>query len=447
MAIDWFGMKKRQEALKTALKREIESEMAPEPQSYLQGYEESDSISGRDPRVSYKTLQSCYTKESWVRACIDVIQRTAISNGHRLVPVKEGTELRDREIEPISNLLERPNAEDTFSDILSEIIIDLHIYGDSYVEVVLDNQGKPAALYNLYAPSMKVLVNKHGVVLGYIQTSSSLSRGSSDKPVVFSPDEVLHFKLPNPGNEVYGLSPLESLFLPIETDLWAQEYNKKFFQNHATPKLHVDLGNCTLSQLKRTRAYFASQLRGAHNAHKTLITEGGAKITVIGVRPVDMEFLAQRKFSRDEICGVMGVPPMKIGVFEDVNRASASESDKTFKSEKIIPLQRMIAKKLNLKLVSKFNANVKFQFVELDLRDAKEQAEIDKIDIESGVKTVDEVRKQRGLPPRDKKEEPMDEPADEEPEEMETEPTEDTSEETEETEQKNLRERKGYIAK
>lgn len=402
MAIDWFGMQKRQEALKTALKREIEKELNATSQSYLQGWDSSDEKTGRDPRVSYQTLQSLYTRESWVRACIDVIQRTAISNGYRLLPAQGVNEskIQDREVAPILSLLERPNPNDTFSDIISEIIIDLHIYGDAYVEIVKDKtQGKPIALFNLYAPSIKVLVDKHGTVLGYLQQSLSLSRGGKDKPVLFKPDEVLHLKLPNPGSEVYGLSPLESLFLPIETDLWAQEYNKKFFQNHATPKLHVDLGECTLAQLKRTREYFASQLRGAANAHKTLITEGGAKINVIGVRPVDMEFLAQRKFSRDEICAVMGVPPMKIGISEDVNRASAAEHDKSFKAEKIIPLQRMIAKKLNHSLISLFNAQVEFHFVELDLRDAKEQAEIDKIEIEVGIKTIEEVRKQRGLPP------------------------------------------------
>ena len=130
------------------------------------------------------------------------------------------------------------------------------------------------------------------------------------------------------------MSPLESLLIPIETDLWAQTYNKKFFQNNATPRLHVDLGNCNLPQLKRVREYFNWALKGPENAHKTLVTEGGAKITVVGTQPKDMEFLNQRKFSRDEICAVFGVPPMKIGIFEDVNRASASESDKSFKKEK-----------------------------------------------------------------------------------------------------------------
>ena len=398
--MDIFGFKKRQDLLKEALKREIQREMIPESHSYLQGWEERQAKEGRAPKVSYAQLEMLYKRESWVRASIDVIQRTATSNNYRLVSADENKELNTSRVKPIMDLLERPNPDDTFSDILAEIILDLHIYGDAYVELVKDKKGNPAALYNIYAPSLRVVVNQHGTILGYIQKSMGIL--SSSKPVAFKADEIVLFRLPNPGNEVYGLSPLESLALPIEIDLYAQNYNKTFFKNHATPRLHVDLGNCTLPQLKRVREYFNTYFKGSSNAHKTIVTEGGAKITTIGVKPNDMEFLNQRKFSRDEICAVLGVPPMKLGIFEDVNRASALEADKSFKSEKIIPLQKQIAKKINSCIISKFNKigdSVKLEFMELDLRDAKEQAEIDQLDIESGVLTIDEIRHKRGLGP------------------------------------------------
>lgn len=398
---DIFGTQKRKqeqiEELKALLKQDIEEKINTSSQAYLSDWEERQKTVGRAHKVSYATLQQLYTKESWVRACIDAIQRASISNGFRLVPTNEEEELKeDGRLKPIFSLLEAPNSEDTFADIISEIIIDLHIYGDAYVEIAKNKQGIPIALFNVNVPSMKILVDKHGKILGYIQLPQGVR---TQNPVIFSPDEIIHFKFPNPGNEVYGLSPLESLFIPIETDLLAQSYNKKFFENHATPKLHVDLGNCTLQQLKRTRMYFSKELQGVRNAHKTLVTEGGAKINVIGTKPSDMEFLNQRKFSRDEICSVLGVPPIKIGISEDVNRASAGEHDKTFKSEKVIPLQRMIATKLNLRLISLFKLDVKFEFVEVDLRDAKEQAEIDEIYVRNGIVTINELRKKRGLPP------------------------------------------------
>ena len=407
MVIDLFGIAKRRELLKAALKRELERELQPGSRSYLQDWDTRQEKEGRTPKISYKHLEAIYRKESWIRAAIDVIQRTATSNGYRLIGknTKEIVDPNSKEFAPIISLLARPNADDTLEEILAEVVVDLHLYGDAYLEIVRDKLGNPVALYNIYAPSIKIKVDEHGTVDGYIQSPMGILTGNKSS-IEFEPNEVAHFRLPNPGNEVYGLSPLESLEIVIETDLYAQDYNRNFFKNHAVPRLHVDLGNCTLPQLKRIREYFALEIQGSANAHKTIVTEGGAKITPIGTKPNDMEFLNQRKFSRDEILSVLGVPPMKLGVFEDVNRASSQEADKSFKSEKIIPLQRMLAKKFNSDIISTFNKigeKVLFEFVEVDLRDAKEQAQIDQIEIESGVLSIDEVRRKRGLGPKNKK--------------------------------------------
>ena len=400
--IEFF--KEKYAAKKSALKDEIlkliDSNLA-ESSAIIQDWDTQDQTEGRNQKISYRTLEQIYKKESWVRAAIDAIYRTATSNGFRLITEDENdpNQLTEKEISRIMALLRTPNPDDSFTDIVAEIAVDLHLYGDAYLEIVKDDLGIPVSIYNLYAPSIKIKVNKNGTILGYIQNASGTRiRNGQGTAVEFEPEEIVHFKLPNPGNEVYGLSPIESLLIPIETDLQAQQYNLTFFKNNATPKLHIDLGNCTLQQLKRTKEFFKREYLG--NPHKTLITEGGVKVTPIGTKPAEMEFLKLRKFSRDEILAVFGVPPMKVGITEDVNRASALEADKSFKADKIIPLQRMISKKINLCVIKLFNEpRVRFEFVELDLRDQKEQAEIDALDIKAGILTINEVRKKRGLPP------------------------------------------------
>lgn len=396
MAIKFNFFRRGRERLKSQLIKEISEQLSVSPSTYLQGYSESDSTQGRPQRVSYRTLKQLYCKESWVRAAIDVIARTATSNGWKLVPEDEDADLssiKNSKIKGLVRLLKHPNNEDTFTDIVSEIIIDLHLYGDAYLEIV-EQDGIPVGLFNIDASSIKIAVDEHGQVLKYLQ-----SAGWGKKPVELEPQEVIHFKLHNPGNEIYGLSPLESLFIPIETDLYAQSYNKNFFKNDATPRLHIDLGNCNINQLKRVREYLKQQFQGASNAHRTIVTEGGAKISPIGTPPKDMEFLQQRKFNRDEILAVMGVPPIKVGITEGTNRASSKEQDKSFKSEKIIPLQKMITDKLNRGLVSLFKVPVKLAFVEIDLRDATEQSKIDHLKLRDGIITINELRRKYGLKP------------------------------------------------
>lgn len=385
--------------LKEKIRKEIEEEI-PESAAYLQGWEKTDAETGKATRVNYKTLESLYTRESWVRAAIDVVVRASTTSGHRLVAKDKRVdmaELEDKEsVKELKQLFEHPNSENTIEEIIARIITDLHIYGDSYLEKVKDKkENKVKALFNIYAPSMRVLVDEHGLVQGYVQKTDGFG---SSQPAFFEADEIVHFKLNNPGNEVYGLSPLESLFVPIESDLYAQAYNRDFFKNNATPRLHVDMGNCTYTQLKRNRHYWNSDIKGSGNSHKTIITEGGAKIQPIGTPPKDMEFLNQRKFSRDEILAVFGVPPIKVGIYEDANRANAKEQDKTFKVEKILPLQKYISQKITRSIIDTIeDCPVKFGFNPIDLRDAKDQADIDKIHLDNGLKTINELRKREGL--------------------------------------------------
>lgn len=393
------AIKRFKEKLYREVKQQVINEVKeefPSPSTYLQDYQETDIKTGRETHVSYKTLEMLYKKESWVRAGIDVIMRTATSKGFRIVADKDAdlTSVDKNKLAKLKSLFEGPNAEDTFNDLVAEAIIDSHLYGDAYWEIAYDSDGLPGALYNVYCPSIRILVDEHGVVKGYVQLRGGW--GSSEI-IPFKKDQMTHFKMHNPGNEVYGLSPLESLALPIETDLYAQAYNRDFFKNDATPRLHVDMGNCTIDQLRRNREYWKTQFRGMGNPHKTIITEGGAKVNPIGTPPKDMEFLNQRKFSREEILGVLGVPPIKVGITETSNRSNSKEQDKAFKTEKIIPLQKYLAEKINKEIISKFGVPYKFEFIELDLEDAIEQARIDEIDLKNGVVTINEIRRKRGL--------------------------------------------------
>lgn len=396
-----FGgfIKRFKDRLYREVKQQVLNEVKrefPDPKSYLHDYEATDATTGRSLHVSYRQLELLYKKESWVRAAVGVIERTTTAKGFKLVPIA-GADLGKVDQERLGKLIalfEEPNAEDTFTDIASEIVIDLHTYGDAYIEVVTGKDGLPSALYNVYCPSLRVLVDEHGVVQGYIQIQDGWG---SQNSVTFNDDQIEHFRLHNPGNEVYGLSPLESLAMPIEIDLYAQAYNRDFFKNDATPRLHVDMGNCTIDQLKRNREYWRSTFRGTGNPHKTIITEGGATCKPIGTPPKDMEFLNQRKFSRDEILSVYGVPPSKVGIMDSANRSNSDAQDKTFKEDKIMPLQRYLADKINRQIVSKFDVPYKFEFVELDIEDAKSQAEIDEIHLQQGVVTINEIRRKRGL--------------------------------------------------
>lgn len=353
--------------------------------------ETQSGLDGVIPGVSYGALLQLYKKSAWVRSCVDVIKRASIAKGFSLATA-EGLTDEVKIPKEVRDFFMFPNEEQTMEEVIGDVIIDLNIFGDAYLEVVRGKENrKPKELHNLYAPYMRVVINKKGKILGYKMISSY---GTT---VDFKPDEVIHYRLNSPGNSVYGLSPLESLIIPLQTDLLAQAYNKRFFENNATPRGHLDLGNCSKAQLERNKRYWREQMQGVHNSHKTIITEGGAKFNAIGTPPKDMEFLDQRRFSRGEIIAVYGVPPLKLSVIENANRANSKEQDVTFKKETVLPLQRMISGKLNKVLMKDFGLpDVRFVFNPLDLRDELEIAKVEALYLDRNVLTVNEVRRRLG---------------------------------------------------
>lgn len=354
---------------------------------------------GAPTETDFKTLYRIYKQESWVRASIDVIRRAALANSWEVRPNtrKKPEQADEQNKEFLLDFLERPNPEDSFDVILGDLVGDLQTYGNAYIEIVKNYKGEVAELYNLDATTMKVKHDEHGVILGYTQESEA---GST---VDFEPNEVIHFKLTSKGSSVYGLSPLESLIRPVDTDLKAQIYIAKYYENFGAPKALFKFKNATPEQVRRNRLYLATQVAGVENAHKNLVLEGDVEYTPLGTAMKDTETLKIREYLRGEILAVYGVPPHKVSIIKTGQLGGNVDQwqDRTFKQETIIPLQRKIMDKLNHKLVKGIFGIMDWEidFGDVLEQDRKTAAKIHEIYLEQGVLLIDEVREELGLSP------------------------------------------------
>ena len=66
-------------------------------------------------------------------------------------------------------------------------------------------------------------------------------------------------------------------------------------------------------RLKRLKESWNSQYAEAENAHKTAVLEEGMDSISVGMTAEQAQFLETRKFQRNEIAAIFGVPPHKIG--------------------------------------------------------------------------------------------------------------------------------------
>jgi SPP1 gp7 family putative phage head morphogenesis protein len=111
-----------------------------------------------------------------------------------------------------------------------------------------------------------------------------------------------------------------------------------------------------------------------------------------------MEFLELRRFTRSEIAAAFGVPLSKLGISEEVNRATAYVNDYTFAKNTITPKLVMLRDAINRFLANYVDENVYYDFDSIIPED--EEFEVQKYVnfVKEGILTINEVRAELGFP-------------------------------------------------
>jgi len=217
---------------------------------------------------------------------------------------------------------------------------------------------------------------------------------------------MLHFLKYTPQSSYYGVPDIIPAVSAIAGDKAAREYNIDFFSHNAVPRMAIvveggELSDGVVAQLKQ---FMESEIKG--QGHKTLVLEvpgSGArvrleKLTVEGHQ--DAAFLEYRRANRDEVLLVHRVPPSKVTVIENANLANSKDQDKTFREQVVRPEQRRLEYKLNRLIREQLGiGDWLFQFRELDLSEAREEAEVAAIYADIGVLSAEEIRGRLGLVP------------------------------------------------
>ncbi len=99
------------------------------------------------------------------------------------------------------------------------------------------------------------------------------------------------------------------------------------------------------------------------------------------------------------IADAFDLPPQFLGVERDVNRSTASEMNDVAFQHAIVPTARLFAEHMTRDAIAKRLGwhDLEFVFTELDAKNEMEEAQIEEILLRSGVLTVNEVRRMRGL--------------------------------------------------
>jgi HK97 family phage portal protein len=297
------------------------------------------SISGQPVTVE----NALTTSAVW--ACVQAISKTISALPCELYkknPSGGKTQLTDHRV---ARILDAPNDEQTPLEFWETMITHRLIYGNAFAQVEQDAYG-PKALWILNPQMMTVRRNKDTRSLEYVYGRDPTHQD------IFPFGEIFHLR----GRSTNGITGLPTITLARQTigiALALESYGAAWFANGSNPGgfLSTD-GTISPEAAARLKADWETAHQGVGNAHKVAVLEGGLKWNQVTVGPNEAQFNETRLAIVEDIARWFGVPPHKIGVLGNVNKASIEEQELEWYTETIRPECTRIAQTIQRDLIN-----------------------------------------------------------------------------------------------
>lgn len=302
-----------------------------------------------------------FAKNAIAYRCVRMIAEAAAS-----VPwlLYEGE--RELTQHPLLTLLAEPNPQESGADLLESWYGFLMVAGNAYLECV-ETDASPRELYALRPDRMKVVPGLNGWPEAYeysvngrtVLIPCNMGRGVAP---------LLHMRLFHPGDDHYGMSPLEAAAYAIDIHNAAGSWNKALLDNAARPSGALvykggDAGmNLTEDQFDRLKRELADNYQGAGNAGRPLLLEGGLEWTSMGMTAKDMDFVEAKRAAARDIALAFGVPPMLLGIPGDNTYANYAEANRTFWRQTVLPLVGRTSRALTRWLARRYGPDLRLWY-------------------------------------------------------------------------------------
>ncbi|MET4307928.1 phage portal protein [Bradyrhizobium sp. RT4b] len=216
-------------------------------------------------------------------------------------------------------LVGSPNSDQTSLEYWESVVAWLLVSGDACSEI--SSIGRRVSAVHIL-PNARPYRDPQSNVLSYKYSD----RG---KDYTLPRDKVFHVKGFGWGGDC-GLSAIRFGVQTFSTALAAFETSGKLFSNGmlasgilTSDQVLTDKQRPQLEEIMKTYS-------GSDKAGKMMILEGGLKYQSLQLNPVDAELLQQQRFSIEEICRWVGVPPIIIGHAPEGQTMFGSGVEQTF---------------------------------------------------------------------------------------------------------------------
>lgn len=335
-----------------------------------------------------------------------------------------------------------PKRRDNFDHFTRKVIRDRMLYDQLCFEVVPDNRGRPFEFLAIDASTIRVaadpksdkrrdlkkeerdlgpFLDKYaGINMGYPVATTSVKESASfvqlwqGSIIRAYNTEELAFCIANPRTDIkangYGFSECEQLINIITSQLWAEEYNRNFFKQGASPKgiINIRGDNIAPEQLEAFKRQWLSNVSGVENAWRTPVLQS-EEIQYLNMQGsnLDMEYSRWLEYLIKVTCAVFLIAPEEIGFYLSPGGMQQPMVDtnnewklKASKDRGLRPLLRFYADSLNRNVIDNIDDKFYLDFIGLDELTERERIELRQQQVQF-FRTINEIRSDEDLDPVD----------------------------------------------
>jgi HK97 family phage portal protein len=360
----------------------------PKPTQWQQA--EATEASWDYPDLGTVTNQAdLYRVLSWVFAAIEA--KCNMASGATLdIKRLEGEKVVDVPNHPFETLLRKPNPMQSRSALWYDTCAYYDLTGNAYWWLNRSSETQePSEIWVIPSDRIRPVPDGQLYLKGFMYQPGG---GAGEIPLDMW--EIVHFKRWNPRSRFIGMSAIESIALSATGDIAAQKWNTNYFgkDNAKIPGILAFADPVGEAEWQRIRQEVATQYTGTQR--RLMMLRGVGKSVAFlpnSISQKDMEFLAGRQFSKEEIWTVLA-PGLASVLAVNATEANANAGERTFRSLAVWPLLTAIAEQITLDILPAYGENIIAEFEDVRITDKammlQERAAYER------VHTVNEVREE-----------------------------------------------------
>jgi HK97 family phage portal protein len=350
-------------------------------------------------------LGDTYLLHAWVNIAINILIRNIARADFT---VKKGGE--DITNGAIYDLFHRPNPALSRYDLWKETAAWWHIEGEAFWWFGPDySGGLPKEIFILDPRKMRHEGEfRGGVDFDFGSKPRRWFYNSGTELIPILSDVLVHCRDWNPWNSVRGVNPLLSLSLELEQDYFANKANSTLLKHNAIPqgilKTEQTLRPEEADQLERRWESKYGQVKAGR---KIAVLGKGTNFEALSFTPEVIKLFELKRWNLYTILAKYGIPPRVANISDKSSALSGkdtAEQHSAFWKYTLIPILRQFEQILETQFFIRLGIKERGVFDLWDIPELQEsedqQSKRDIAEINAGLKTINDVLKERGKEPK-----------------------------------------------